>query len=263
MGNLEDTSLVSILKVYIEEVSKDANVVGIALTGSVAREDFDKYSDVDLVIFTNLKNSQQREGKFNFDKYIFDIRICSINILKRMYWSYDMYFAYIYSKIIYDPNYRVRNLIEERKKIWKRNIVHHLIMNLVQLSVIFRFEDNWKGLKADTHYHKSLSRGDVACAHRILNVGSELILDTLYLLNDNPVPDPKNKVKMLKVMTLLSEESISLIDQLLLITSNEKSDVERRYQIISEFVHLIKSSIDSSDKHLPKDFYQYYIKNRV
>ena len=255
--------LVSVVTTYKEEIVKDKNVFGIVLTGGAANDSFDKYSDVDLVIIINSKHSVIQEGKFHFENYLFDVRGCELKVLQQMDWSYDMYFAYLYSKIIYDPENHIQILIDKKERVWKKNISTYIVIALAELSVIFRFDDNWKGLKAETHYHKFCSRRDFLSAHRVLNAGFEIILDILYLLNDNPPPDFKNKVRMLKKMSLLPSKFIPSINEFLLINSLEHSEVERKYSILSEFINFIKDIVNLSNRHFPENFYQYYVNNRV
>ena len=107
-----------------------------------------------------------------------------------------MYFAFLHSNIIHDPKGYLLELIKKRKVIWSKNVPTEIILSLVQLSVILKFEDNWRGLMTETHYNKSVSRNDFVSTHRVLNLGFELILDLLYLLKGNPPPDFKNKIRL-------------------------------------------------------------------
>jgi predicted nucleotidyltransferase len=262
MNNSTSTPSIEVLNDYVMKLSEHENVSGIVLTGSIGRGDNDEYSDVDVVVFTGKGKPDFQEGKFDFRGYLFDVRICDLEQVRGMSWSYDMYFAYLNSQIIYDPENAVQQLIADKKKEWQESISAHIILSSVQLSVIFEFEDNWRGLKTKTHYHKFLSREDFLSAHRVLNLGFEFALDLFYLLKGVPPPDYKNKIRLLDTTTNISPKDLHSVGELSLCTSLSYSDAEKRYEVLSTLVRSIRNMVDSSDKLFPEDFYQFYIKNR-
>ena len=142
-------------------------------------------------------------------------------------------------------------------------MLKRLQLALVELSVIYEFSDNWKGLKTVTHYHKFLDRNDYISAHRILNIGFEIILDILYLIINSPIPDIKNKIRLLPKVKILPNDANKLVNEVVLITSFDVNDLNRRYKALILFVNFIKDNIEKSQLHISDNIYQYYLANRA
>jgi predicted nucleotidyltransferase len=258
-SNKEET----IFKKYFGELKRDESIIGIALTGSYAREDNDKYSDVDYIIFSNKRpmEAKLREGKFLYEKIIFDSRVTELNSLKQSDWSRDMHFAYLNCKIIYDKDGSVRSFLDKKRYQWECGLTREISLTLVNMSVIFKFSDNWKGLNADSHYFKFLERDDIVSAHRVLNIGFELMLDLLYLINRRPIPDIKNKTRLLFDLAWIPEEINFILAESILVLEKSVVDCERRYELMMECIGILKRYIDENIV-LDDDLYTYYLNNR-
>jgi predicted nucleotidyltransferase len=263
MDKISDFSLKKSLSDYMAELSSNKNIIGAVLTGSAGREDGDAYSDVDIVVFVRDKSLPLREGKFKFDGQAFDVRICELETLKQMTWTSDMDFAYFNSTAIYDPEGLVQQLIKNKKDEWIASISSKIILHLVQLSVILEFNNDWKGLKADTHYQKFLSRQDYLSAHRTLNLGFEFVLDLYYLLKNEPPPDYKNKLRVFEKLIHPSDEILRDIKEFSRIGNTGLAEAERKYEILGILTAPIKEFVIKSDKQFPDNFYHFYLKNRI
>ena len=156
MNNLKD-SFDSAVTSYVDELIQNDCVVGILLTGSAGRDDYDEFSDIDNVVvvnevfFKDLKLNI-KEGKFYRNNFLFDSRIVSLESFVGP-WSDDMFFAYLKSaKIVFDQTQSIKKTIGIKNRDWLKISNHKLFLALVNLSVIFEFVDNWKNLKTTTHY---------------------------------------------------------------------------------------------------------------
>jgi predicted nucleotidyltransferase len=258
MNNLHKKFNIEIQK-YIEKISNRTTVVGIVLTGSAGRGDFDKYSDIDNVVVVSGEN-KVKEGKFINGDFLFDTRIVDLNKIKAK-WSNDMYFAYLTSNIVYDPGNILKKIFVSKEKDWKRLIVKRISFYLVDLSVIYEFKDNWKCLQSTTHYQKFLKRGDYISAHKILNSGFEIILNMFYLINDTPVPDSKNKIRLLHKLKDVPSDIEMILEEALTVKSFNHSDLERRYKTLDLLVGEIKKNIKNMDK-LSENLYNFYLTER-
>ncbi len=244
---------------YSEEVSKQTNVVGIILTGSAGRRDFDQYSDIDNVVVVKGKHSV-KEGKFVRGEFLFDTRVVTINELG-VDWSDDMYFAYLNSSIVDDSEGLIKNIFKARAGMWKSLVSKKISISLVELSTIYEFKDNWKSLKTKTHYKKFIERKDYLSAHRLLNLGFEIILNTLYLSNLKPVPDNKNKIKLLHTLDVITPGIADLFTKAYIVKSIDNKDLNRRYDILNSLVLHTKKALIKKIK-LPDDLYKFYLKER-
>lgn len=261
MNNLNSTFLQAV-ETYVKSISGQESVIAVVLTGSAGRGDFDQYSDIDNVVFVNGEH-KVREGKFVLNGFLFDTRIVDINKIMKSEWSDYMYFAYINAKIVYDPRNIITDLICEKKRCWDLLIEHEISLSLVNLSVIYTFEDNWKGLKTETHYNKFLKRKDYLSAHRLLNAGFEIILDICYLTQRESVPDYKNKMRLLHRITNLPTNITTLLSEGFCVRSYDEKDLSKRYEVLSELINLIRHHIETLKIELPDDLYKYYLLKRV
>lgn len=244
---------------YSERVSKQATVVGIVLTGSAGRGDFDQYSDIDNVVIVNGEYNI-KEGKFVEGRFLFDTRVVTLNELEAD-WSDDMYFAYLNSSIVYDSGSLIKNIFNVKANMWKSFILKKISISLVELSTIYEFKDNWKSLKTKTHYQKFIERKDYLSAHRLLNIGFEIILDILYLSNLKPIPDKKNKVRLLRTLGGVTPDFVVLFSEAFTVKSISNKDLNRRYDILNSLVLYIKKAFIEKVK-LPNDLYKFYLKER-
>lgn len=244
---------------YSGEVSKLTNVVGIILTGSAGRGDFDQYSDIDNVVVVKGKHSV-KEGKFVRGEFLFDTRVVTISELEKA-WSDDMYFAYLNSSIIYDSEGLIKNIFKSSAGIWKSLASKKISISLVELSTIYEFKDNWKSLKTKTHYQKFIERKDYLSAHRLLNLGFEIVLNTLYLSNLKPVPDSKNKIRLLHTLDVITPGVADLFTEAFMVKSIDSKDLNRRYDILDSLVLYTKKTLIRKIK-LPDDLYKFYLKER-
>jgi predicted nucleotidyltransferase len=248
---------------YLGQLSQNKAVLGVALTGSYGRNSSDEYSDIDYVIFVDkkLNVSEIKEGKFFYDKILFDSRIVEVEYLEKSSWSRDMYFAYLNCDVVYDKSKIISGILDKKRVQWEDCLTKEISLELVKLSVIFSFSDNWRGLKSDSHYFKFLKRKDFISTHRVLNVGFELILDLLYLLNKKPIPDIKNKTRFLSDLAWFPVEIRSFLADSILIFNESAVDCKRRYGIMMKCMGVLKKYIDKNVV-LSSDLYEYYLNNR-
>ena len=244
---------------YIERISNQVTVRGIVLTGSAGRGDYDRYSDIDNVVFV-VGVHTIKEGKFVQGGFTFDTRIVQVDKIEGR-WSDDMYFAYLNSSIVYDKGGIIRKLFDLKAKDWSKLVVKKLSLSLVNLSVIYEFKDDWKFLRASTHYQKFLDRRDYLSAHRLLNSGFEIVLDIFYLINSVPIPDSKNKLRLLNTLESVPDEVKILFPKAFTIESFSTSDLEKRYKIL-DFLILYIKKVAECKISLPSNLYGFYLAER-
>lgn len=251
----------SVFKNYFNYLIKNESVLGVVVTGSFSRNGNDQYSDLDYVVIVDKNLVKIKEGKFFHKETPFDSRVVKLTSLERCSWSRDMYFAYLNCNIVYDKGGVIKKMLNKKKLQWKNNIVKEINFTLINLSVIFKFSDNWKGLYSESHYLKFIKRKDYISAHRVLNLGFELILDLFYLINNTPIPDIKNKTRCLSDLTYIPEETNNFLAESILVKEKTKTDCDRRYEAMNNFLKIIKKYINDNII-LDIDLYKYYLKNR-
>lgn len=255
MSNIQDT-----IDRYLQKLKKNENVLGVILTGSYGRNDFDSLSDFDNVVIVKHNNRKLRQGKFYFDDLLFDVRVMPI---KKFYgdWSEDMFFAFWNEKVIYDKTNSLAKTIKKNKENWRKEIKKRISLSLASMSVIIEFSDNWHGLKTVTHTEKYLKRKDYLSAHNLLNIGLDLIVELTYLSNECPPPDAKNRLRLIKELGWYPWENIEQFKKTIFIKSFKRKDVERRKIVLKKVLRKILFNLDRKFS-LPKDIYRFYLINR-
>ncbi len=247
-----------IISEFLEILMKDKAVNAVIYTGSYSQGYSDEYSDVDLGVFLNGK-TKINEGKQVYKNIIFDLRFVDINILTSIEWSEDMYNAYVNSKIILDRSNEIRSLIKRKKIEWENTRLKKLKLGLVNLSVIYYFDDNWAGLKADSHFFKFIKRKDLISANRVLNNAFEIALDLAYLIEGRTIPDFKNKFSRLKLLKIFRSYRSLFAKAYLIKELNERNTI-RRYSILDKIVNIFKKNLKEFEK---QNLYKYYLENRL
>jgi len=265
MNNLKNSFDLAVTS-YVNELVQKRAVEAVVLTGSAGRDDYDEFSDIDNVVIVNDSFSSKsifdiKEGKFLRDNFLFDTRILTSKSFAGP-WSDDMFFTYLKSaKIVADQNKTVKKTIDIKTEDWLKVSNHKLFLSLVNLSVIFEFDDNWKNLKTTTHYQKYLERKDIISANRLLNIAFENVIDIIYFMNQSPVPDSKNKLKLLKNLTLLPNSYEVILSDSMIVPALASRTLQMRYaylsQLVTEIIQILNLRID-----IPEDLYGYYLKNR-
>ncbi|MCB0367846.1 MAG: nucleotidyltransferase domain-containing protein [Bdellovibrionales bacterium] len=265
MNNLKDSFDLAVNS-YVNELIQNRAVEGIVLTGSAGRDDYDELSDIDNVVIVNKLFSNEsifdiKEGKFLRGNFLFDTRIVTSKSFAGP-WSDDMFFAYLKSaKIVADQHKTIKKTIDIKTEDWLKISNHKLFLSLVNLSVIFEFDDNWKNLKTTTHYQKYLERKDFISANRLLNIAFENVIDIIYFMNQSPIPDSKNKLKLLKNLTLLPNSCEVILSDSMIVPALTSRTLQMRYsylsKLVTEIIQILNLHID-----IPEDLYGYYLKNR-
>lgn len=257
-----DNNTSPIIRKYIARIIMQDEIIGIVLTGSYGRGDNDIYSDIDNVVIVAKDNRRIRRGKFIFGGQLFDTRVSTYSSLLKKPWSDDMFYAYLNSKVEHDPNGRIANLIKAKQTEWNNGIDEKIAVNFTKLSVIYEFKDDWRKLKAKSHFNKYVSRGDYVSAHRAINAGLELIIDLLFLLEGKTIPEQLSKITYLDKLPGASLYTKKLISEGLIISRFDLSDVQKRYEIIDHLTQQLKDIADNSKVNLSEDLYSIYLKAR-
>jgi len=215
----------------------------IVLTGSYGRGTLDKFSDVDISIMVKDDSKFNLQGKYIIDDTIFDFRTEKENEVNSN-WSDAMCYAYFNCYIIMDKQGKFRKLIKDRMKDYKARLFEKIAVELVELSVLFLFKDNWRNLKSDsTHLMKALKRNRLDSAAYIQNIITEKMINLLYWVHFRPCADSKNRLRNLK--KLIPLRIYKLLLRSLLLKNFTKDSLTKRDALLSEIMDYLKKEIDN------------------
>lgn len=174
----------------------DDNLIGTVEVGSVGRKDNDDYSDIDVVFIYQERPSAPvlPEGVSLQEGKLIGARNIPYAFLKARTWSQVEKHAYTNSRLVFDREGVVRDLISE-KAVWQQGERLRLFCdNLVKLSYIVNVTDNFKNCwNGCDELMSATARGNMQYASRLvhrftrsfLNLG--LLTDGLFLPPDKVV----------------------------------------------------------------------------
>lgn len=174
------------LKRHIKLFKELEGVEGITLNGGMSRGYADHLSEIDLVIFLN-NNSYElwNKGKSpvpagitRIEKYLYDIKILSLEEESKNEWGSVALWDLSYSKILYDPSGKIETFIQYKLK--KRPEPLQAESMLFSCWWYFRLSgDIW------------IYRNDILQGHYMMNLAVTKLLEALFTANGEYIPHEK------------------------------------------------------------------------
>jgi len=207
------------LNKIIERYSKDHNIEGVMLFGSLVRGKIDKYSDIDIYVLTNKLSKYSRQS-FYIAKYPVDILIDSIDevsgYLKNERFSIWKNVSHMiaHGKIIFDRN----GLLQKFKKIAGDNLRNKTKYTKDEILLHkYSISDFWGEIQRFIEEKNYFAFG--RNAEFLINniIGVFLKIHGIFLLRPNELIESINKIdsafankliKYYKTKTLLEKLSI-------------------------------------------------------
>ena len=193
-ANRSTELLIEVDKFVATIVEKNPQIIGILLSGGLARGFADHFSDIDIEIFhprgfSKLILPESPRGshwtpqgnEIEIEKSCFEDHLDPQN--DEMLWNMSNRWDKVHANILYDPKGHIANLLKAkvvfRPGEWER--LHKLAGTSPQwLATIVA--NSW------------VERGDIAAAHHVLNCAISLLLDYLFLSNQQFIPPDKWKL---------------------------------------------------------------------
>lgn len=252
----------AVARKFVGEITCFKEVAGVVLLGGAARGFADKHSDIDIVVFINKKGFDEApRGERTYEGYNLDTIVLHYPYAKREDWSMEQRWAYSAGKILYDPNRKIEKLLKEKIKFTegeKREILVEDIFFLAWYGINYK-EGTWRGYDFSRKPEFWVDRGDIESAHYILNKALDMVLDTLYITNNQLIPDEKWKIHFVHSLDWLPADFEAKFREAMLIKSMKPEDFERRLKAIES---IYRETIEKTEKEtdlLPGNIYQYLL----
>lgn len=236
---------------------KFPEILGISISGSVACDNADEYSDIDLDIWLSDEVHQKwlfdcplmqyfekysilRETPSNFsfgigNEYKFDITILSIGGVEKNEWKIEQKATRHNSVIIVDSDDVVKNLLSK-----KLNVGFNEFISKEEYDVtVPNSEDYYKFyISAYLNYHipVAIARKKFEQAHFNLTWATNLLVELLWTIHNRYYPYMKSRWF---IVDYLSEEEKSLLAECQFIKEHSEEDVERRRALIRKLYKLL------------------------
>jgi hypothetical protein len=217
-------------QVFADRFAAHEGVVGVLLTGGVARGYADHFSEIDLVVYLTQSTFERwtqsglapyAGGDSWLDGWHVDFGYLCYEDELQAEWDHVKRWDRSYAVVLHDPRGLMRELLarkailtnEEKRCLASRYLI--LYGDYFLLFVV----PSW------------LYRGDLLAAHHCLNIAFDSLIRAVFLANDELIPFDKWTVNTL---AWTPSNWRGRMEQALLVREISSSDVERRLTLLSE-----------------------------
>lgn len=241
-----------------ETLKKNESVEGIVLIGSIARNQGDGFSDIDLSVFSDERLPFLQLGEQKVDGWIVDIENISMAQGSES-WPEERRGAYQNAIIAYDRG-RAKQFINTATHYSDDYRMKRIITNLFELgwsgwSYSEARDREWKGYIWSLPSNLWIRRGRPDNAIYVLRQSIETVMDLLFAINKQWIPD--RKWKWIKFCDL--QWKPNGCDTELLITQSQSTEhialLQERLQSI------VDDCYDKIIPELPDDIYRFLMEH--
>ena len=208
-------------------------VVGVLLTGGIARGYADHFSELDLAIYLTQPHFDDwtRRGlapfpegdswldgwHVDFDYYCYEDEVESE-------WEQAKRWDRSYAVVLYDPRGQMRDMLD-RKAVLGREEKQRLISRHLSL-----YGDYFCIAVVPSWLH----RGDLLAAHHCLNVALDSLIRAVFLANDELIPFDKWTLNLSYTLPWTPQDWQERVEQAVLVREVSQVEVERRCALIRD-----------------------------
>lgn len=101
---------------------KRNGLVGIVFLGGAARGYFNKFSDIDIIVFKKraARLGMRREDEVEYKEFVIDYEIANYKDKLESEWDMEARWAFSTARILYDPEGKVEKLIARKVRLKER-----------------------------------------------------------------------------------------------------------------------------------------------
>jgi hypothetical protein len=210
-------------------------VVGVLLTGGVARGYADHFSEIDLAVYLRRSTFERwtrnglapyPEGDSWQDGWHVDFDYLCYEDELEAEWDHIKRWDRSYAVVLYDPLGWVQQMLarkavlteEEKQSLTSR----HLIL----------FGEYYCNLVVPSWVHRS----DLLAAHHCLNTALDSLIQAVFLANDELIPFDKWTLNLSYTLAWTPSDWQMRVEQALLVREFSQTDVERRCTLIGDLL---------------------------
>ena len=222
-------------QVCADRFAAHEGVVGVLLTGGVARGYADHFSEIDLAVYlmssafeawTRSGLAPYAEGDSSLDGWHVDFDYLCYEDELQAEWDHVKRWDRSYAVVLHDQQGWMQKLLA-RKAILsdeeKQGLTsQHLIL----------FGEYYCNLVVPSWVH----RGDLLAAHHCLNIAFKSLIKAVFLANNELIPFDKWTLNLSYTLAWTPSNWRQRIEQALLVREISSSDVERRLTLLSDLL---------------------------
>ncbi len=235
----------SVAEEFSEKYKKDA--LGIIFQGALARDYFDKFADIDIIVIGKKKlqmvPSVPRNAKYK--GFVIDYWTTSLKELKKKEWSMSMRWSLSEAIVYHDTNGIIKKLLKERAKFLKGERRWLMIEGTIQSEWFCNsMPELW------------VSRGDIVSAHAVFDKGMQHFYEALFAFNNCLVPYEKWRINYARKLPWVPKKFDEKLKEIYLVKSLSKKELERRKNafmyIWNQFAPKIEKEVKLTIKEMDK-----------
>ncbi|KYH36999.1 MAG: hypothetical protein AYL29_009240 [Candidatus Bathyarchaeota archaeon B24] len=224
---------------------KRKGVVGIVFLGGIARGYFDKFSDIDIIIFKEKKAElgMRREDEIEFKGFKIDYEITNYEDKLKSEWDIVERWAFSKAKVFYDPQGKIKALIDMKVRLKEEERRWMIIEGMTQSEWYCNYcSESW------------IYRNDVLSAHRSINLALEYLMKALFGLNNQLLPSEKWLMYLVQRLKWLPRGFNEKLKEILLIREFSIKELQRRRNALN---YLWKQMLPRAEKEVGMRFDEF------
>ncbi len=224
---------------------KRKGVVEIVFLGGVARGYFDKFSDIDIIVFKRkaARLGVRREDGIQYKGFVIDYEIASYEDKLRREWDMEARWAFSKVKIFHDPEGKVEKLIARKVCLKDRERKWMIIEGVTQ--------SEWYCNEASESW---VHRGDVMSAHRSINLALEYLFKALFGLNNQLLPSEKWLMYEAQQLSWLPEGFSRMLRKITLVREVSVGELQKRRSALN---YLWRQMLQRAEKETGMKFSEF------
>lgn len=224
---------------------KQRGVVGIVFLGAIARGYFDRFSDIDIVIFKRreARLGVKREGEVEYKGYVIDYEVVNYEDSLELEWNMERRWAFSTARIFYDPEGKVKALIDKKVCLKREERKWMIIEGMTQAEWYCNdVSESW------------VYRGDIVSAHYSINSALEHLMKALFGLNGELFPSEKWVAYLVHKLEWLPQRFDEKLREVILLKELSVEELQRRRNALS---YLWKQMLPRAEKEVGMKFEEF------
>jgi len=224
---------------------KRKGVVGIVFLGGVARGYFDKFSDIDIIIFKRkrVKIGMKREDEIEFKGFKIDYEIISYEDFVKSEWEMEKRWAFSSAKIFYDPEGKIRALINKKVRLKDEEKKWMIVEGMTQ-------SEWYCNYSSEAWVH----RNDLISAHYSIDLALKYLMKALFGLNNQLLPDEKWQMYQVQRLKWLPRGFKEKLKEIIFVKDLSIKELQRRRNALN---YLWKQMLPKAEKEVGIKFDEF------
>ncbi|HDH91700.1 MAG TPA: DUF4037 domain-containing protein [Candidatus Aenigmarchaeota archaeon] len=224
---------------------KRDGVVGIVFLGGIARGYFDKFADIDIIIFKKKKAKLgvKHEDEIEYKGFKIDYEIANYEDSLKTEWETEKRWAFSNAKIFYDPEGKIKALINRKVRLKNKERKWMIIEGMTQ--------SEWYCNHCSELW---LYRKDIISAHYSISLALEYLMRALFGLNNQLLPAKKWLIYQVQRLKWLPKGFNEKLKEIMLVKDFSVKELKRRRNAL---IYLWEQMLPRAEKEVGMKFDEF------